>query len=153
MPHLLQTLQRARLITRLHSPQIWSNLLIHPICTRKHISQKIELPAYQKPPRMARPPTISVMFLGTSSGGGPSETRNCSSLVVDGLGNGDLWSMSRRITRTCVMAELCAVVDCAEGTVRQFAMQPGQGEQRFKVARVRKIFITHMHGPHYLVCI
>lgn len=35
---------------------------------------------------------ITVTFLGTSSGGGPTKTRNCSSLVVDMLGDGTLWS-------------------------------------------------------------
>ena len=35
---------------------------------------------------------IMVTFLGTSSGGGPTKTRNCSSLVVDMLGDGSLWS-------------------------------------------------------------
>ena len=35
---------------------------------------------------------ISLTFLGTTSGGGPTETRNCSSLVLDALGNGSLWS-------------------------------------------------------------
>lgn len=35
---------------------------------------------------------IVVTFLGTSSGGGPTRTRNCSSLIVDTLGNGTLWS-------------------------------------------------------------
>jgi hypothetical protein len=42
--------------------------------------------------RNMAPPTMSIFFLGTSSGGGPSESRNCSSLLVDALGNGDLWS-------------------------------------------------------------
>jgi hypothetical protein len=40
--------------------------------------------------RMAQ--DITVMFLGTSSGGGPTKSRNCSSLVVDMLGDGTLWS-------------------------------------------------------------
>ena len=35
---------------------------------------------------------ITVSFLGTTSGGGPTDTRNCSSLVLDGLGNDLLWS-------------------------------------------------------------
>ena len=36
---------------------------------------------------------ISIRFLGTTSGGGPTETRNCSSLVVDPFGgSGQLWS-------------------------------------------------------------
>jgi len=41
--------------------------------------------------RMSR--DITVTFLGTSSGGGPTKTRNCSSLVVDMLGDGTLWSV------------------------------------------------------------
>lgn len=35
---------------------------------------------------------IAVTFLGTSSGGGPTRTRNCSSLLVDMVGDGSLWS-------------------------------------------------------------
>jgi hypothetical protein len=35
---------------------------------------------------------IMVTFLGTSSGGGPTKSRNCSSLVVDMVGDGTLWS-------------------------------------------------------------
>lgn len=37
--------------------------------------------------------SMSVSFLGTSSGGGPTATRNCSSLVADVLADGSLWSM------------------------------------------------------------
>ncbi|EJD04634.1 uncharacterized protein FOMMEDRAFT_107442 [Fomitiporia mediterranea MF3/22] len=74
--------------------------------------------------------TMSVTFLGTSSGGGPSDTRSCSSLALDILGNGDLW-----------------LVDCAEGTTRQFAMQPF-GPRRLKTSRITKIFITHLHFDH-----
>jgi ribonuclease Z len=35
---------------------------------------------------------MSATFLGTSSGGGPTESRNCSALVLDVVGNGSLWS-------------------------------------------------------------
>lgn len=35
---------------------------------------------------------ITVTFLGTSSGGGPTKSRNCSSLVLDILGDETLWS-------------------------------------------------------------
>ena len=35
---------------------------------------------------------ITVTFLGTCSGGGPTKSRNCSSLVVDVLGDETLWS-------------------------------------------------------------
>ncbi|KAI0357287.1 hypothetical protein OH77DRAFT_151898 [Trametes cingulata] len=74
---------------------------------------------------------ITVTFLGTTSGGGPTETRNCSSLVVEPLGDGSLW-----------------MVDCAEGTVRQFALQPfnrNTENRRLRVSQVSKIFVTHMH--------
>ncbi|KAI0357292.1 hypothetical protein OH77DRAFT_1399539, partial [Trametes cingulata] len=77
---------------------------------------------------------ITVTFLGTTSGGGPTETRNCSSLVVEPLGDGSLW-----------------MVDCAEGTVRQFAQQPfnrNTENRRLRVSQVSKIFITHMHADH-----
>ncbi|KAH8091789.1 beta-lactamase-like protein [Cristinia sonorae] len=79
------------------------------------------------------PPTMSVTFLGTSSGGGPIESRNCSSLVLDVLGDNSLW-----------------MVDCAEGTVRQFASQPSRyGDKYYRRAgKVSKIFITHMHADH-----
>ncbi|KAF9459569.1 beta-lactamase-like protein [Collybia nuda] len=78
------------------------------------------------------PGAMVITFLGTSSGGGPSESRNCSSLVCDILGNGSLW-----------------MVDCAEGTLRQFAFQP-KGQIQLKANRVTKIFITHMHADHIM---
>ena len=34
---------------------------------------------------------MSVTFLGTSSGGGPVDTRSCSSQALDIVGNGNLW--------------------------------------------------------------
>ncbi|KAK7682110.1 hypothetical protein QCA50_014696 [Cerrena zonata] len=76
---------------------------------------------------------ITISFLGTTSGGGPTDTRNCSSLVLDGLGNSSLW-----------------MFDCAEGTVRQFATQPHRyaDGRHLKMSRVTKIFITHMHADH-----
>ncbi|KNZ71568.1 Zinc phosphodiesterase ELAC protein 1 [Termitomyces sp. J132] len=75
---------------------------------------------------------ISVTFLGTSSGGGPSESRNCSSLVCDVTGNSSLW-----------------MVDCAEGTLRQFALQDRKLTS-LKVNSVSKMFITHMHADHIM---
>jgi hypothetical protein len=36
---------------------------------------------------------MTVCFLGTNSGGGPTPSRNCSSLVADIVGDGSLWSM------------------------------------------------------------
>lgn len=79
---------------------------------------------------MAR--TMSVSFLGTSSGGGPTATRNCSSLVADVLRDGSLW-----------------MVDCGEGTLRQFALQPWR-QDYLKLVNVNKIFITHMHADHVM---
>ncbi|KAF9652811.1 hypothetical protein BDM02DRAFT_3136795 [Thelephora ganbajun] len=76
------------------------------------------------------PQDIMVTFLGTSSGGGPTKTRNCSSLIVDMLGDGTLW-----------------MVDCAEGTSRQFELQPPVGHKA-KRGRVATIFVTHMHADH-----
>nr|GAT61273.1 predicted protein [Mycena chlorophos] len=71
---------------------------------------------------------MNVTFLGTCSGGGPTESRNSSSLVIDCLGNQKLW-----------------MVDCAEGTMRQFAFQPYDTPIRLKPNNVTKLFITHMH--------
>ncbi|KAK7023767.1 ribonuclease Z, partial [Favolaschia claudopus] len=78
---------------------------------------------------MAR--TMSVTFMGTCSGGGPTESRNCSSLVLELLRDGSLW-----------------MVDCAEGTTRQFAFQPPDTPQWLKSNRVKKMFVTHMHADH-----
>lgn len=49
------------------------------------------------------------------------------------------------ISLTINLRALHSVVDCAEGTLRQFASQPRQG-QFLKVNDVSKIFITHLHG-------
>ena len=92
---------------------------------------------------------MSAGFLGTSSGGGPSESRNCSSLVLDIVGDGSLWSthLSRRFHTTIdrLTGDLqFTVVDGAEGTLRQFSLQP-EGSRVFQVAKVNKIFVTHMH--------
>ncbi len=72
--------------------------------------------------------SMHVTFLGTASGGGPSDTRNCSSLVAD-IGRGSLW-----------------MFDCAEGTLRQFSCQPYSNQPRLSVNNISKMFITHMHG-------
>ncbi|KAJ3770998.1 beta-lactamase-like protein [Lentinula raphanica] len=78
--------------------------------------------------------TMTVTFLGTSSGGGPSTSRNCSSLVADVLGDNSLW-----------------MVDCAEGTLRQFHLQPSSMDRsKLRVSQVKKIFITHMHADHVM---
>ncbi|KAJ7856364.1 hypothetical protein B0H14DRAFT_3643161 [Mycena olivaceomarginata] len=74
---------------------------------------------------------MTVTFLGTCSGGGPNESRNCSSLIVDCLRDRSLW-----------------MVDCAEGTIRQFDFQPSDTPVRLKPQSVSKLFITHMHADH-----
>ncbi|KAI0319104.1 beta-lactamase-like protein [Amylostereum chailletii] len=77
---------------------------------------------------------MNVTFLGTSSGGGPSDSRNCSSLVLDIVGDGSLW-----------------MVDCAEGTLRQFLLQPSKpNTPAVKASRVTIVFITHMHADHIM---
>jgi ribonuclease Z len=94
-------------------------------------------------------PTMSVTFLGTSSGGGPSESRNCSSLVCDMLADQSLWS-AESISQQLRTLTFLPVVDCAEGTTRQFALQPHYTKPHVRIQKVSKIFITHMHGwgPH-----
>ncbi|KAF9451213.1 hypothetical protein P691DRAFT_699774 [Macrolepiota fuliginosa MF-IS2] len=77
---------------------------------------------------------MGVTFLGTSSGGGPTENRNCSSLLCDFFEGSDLW-----------------MVDCAEGTSRQFALQPQRpGMPRVRIPQVTKLFVTHMHPDHIM---
>ena len=87
---------------------------------------------------------MSAIFLGTSSGGGPTESRNCSSLVLDIVGDGSLWSSYLCSNRNWLTYQRPIVVDGAEGTLRQFALQP-EGGRVFQVAKVNKIFVTHMH--------
>lgn len=42
------------------------------------------------------------------------------------------------------------MVDCAEGTTRQFALQPERDvRKRLKLSRINKIFITHLHCERY----
>jgi ribonuclease Z len=95
---------------------------------------------------------MSAGFLGTSSGGGPSESRNCSSLVLDIVGDGSLWSthLSPRVqSHGRLTSDLqSTVVDGAEGTLRQFSLQP-EGSRIFQVAKVNKIFVTHMHRESF----
>jgi ribonuclease Z len=75
---------------------------------------------------------MRITFLGTSSGGGPTQSRNCSSLVADVLGDGTLW-----------------MVDAGEGTLRQFSFQP-QGNWSLRLSNVKKLFVTHMHADHVM---
>ena len=60
-------------------------------CPRASNTQN-QNPRRHKSSRAAMSRDITVHFIGTTSGGGPTETRNCSSLVVDMFGNGQLWS-------------------------------------------------------------
>ncbi|KAI9510726.1 beta-lactamase-like protein [Russula earlei] len=79
------------------------------------------------------PQKMTATFLGTSSGGGPTESRNCSSLILDIVGDGSLW-----------------MLDCAEGTLRQFSLQPQEDAK--SVLKVNKIFVTHMHCQSVIIC-
>ncbi|KAJ9094959.1 hypothetical protein QFC21_005751 [Naganishia friedmannii] len=74
--------------------------------------------ATQQAKRSSRP--TSVTFLGTSSGGGPIVSRNCSSLALNL--DGSLW----------------------QGT--QLQLQ----QSKLKMGRITRIFITHMHADHTL---
>ena len=56
----------------------------HPPCRWKH--------RHSAPDTNTMSQNITLTFIGTTSGGGPTQSRNCSSLVVDALGNGSLWS-------------------------------------------------------------
>ncbi|KAF8306098.1 Metallo-hydrolase/oxidoreductase [Clavulina sp. PMI_390] len=71
------------------------------------------------------PKSISVTFLGTSSGGGPSSSRACSSLAISL--DSEIW-----------------LIDCAEGTQVQLA------KAGLKHTRITKIFVSHLHGDHVL---
>ncbi|WRT68420.1 uncharacterized protein IL334_005396 [Kwoniella shivajii] len=70
-------------------------------------------------------PPVSVTFLGTSSGGGPILSRNCSSLGVD-FGN-ETW-----------------LFDTADGTLMRLH------QSSLRIASISRIFITHMHADHTL---
>lgn len=67
---------------------------------------------------------MEIVFLGTSSGV-PTRSRNVSSLAVRLKQRGEIW-----------------LFDCGEGTQHQLL------QSDLKVGRIRRIFITHMHGDH-----
>ncbi|MBS7017077.1 MBL fold metallo-hydrolase, partial [Streptococcus sp.] len=68
---------------------------------------------------------MEIQFLGTGAGQ-PSKARNVSSLVLKLLDEiNEVW-----------------MFDCGEGTQRQIL------ETTIKPRKVKKIFITHMHGDH-----
>ncbi|KAK8854758.1 hypothetical protein IAR55_003497 [Kwoniella newhampshirensis] len=70
-------------------------------------------------------PPVSVHFLGTSSGGGPIVSRNCSSLGVD-FGN-EIW-----------------LFDAADATLSRLH------QSSLRIANITRLFITHMHADHVL---
>ncbi|KLO17847.1 hypothetical protein SCHPADRAFT_936686 [Schizopora paradoxa] len=83
---------------------------------------------------------MSLTFLGTSSGGGPTISRNCTStaLTFRGFRFNESW-----------------LFDCAEGTQRQiqklmsvYRVEP----HKIRVQRkdISKIFVTHMHVDHVM---
>ncbi|AAW43585.1 conserved hypothetical protein [Cryptococcus deneoformans JEC21] len=76
-------------------------------------------------PKIKPLPPVSVQFLGTSSGGGPIQSRNCSSLAVD-FGN-EIW-----------------LFDAADGTLNRLH------QSSLKLANISRIFITHLHVDHVL---
>jgi hypothetical protein len=95
---------------------------------------------------------MTATFLGTSSGGGPTESRNCSSLVLDVVGDGSLWSILFHFAQELWLTN-DAVIDGAEGTVRQFSLQSSKNAGKtLKVSQVSKIFVTHMHRESVLKC-
>ncbi|CAE6478096.1 unnamed protein product [Rhizoctonia solani] len=67
--------------------------------------------------------SLSLTFLGTSAGGGPTPVRGCSSTAIST--NNVIW-----------------LVDCAEGTQRQML------HAKLKIGKVQKIFVTHLHMDH-----
>jgi ribonuclease Z len=67
---------------------------------------------------------VQITFLGTA-GSYPTRERNPSAIALD-------------------MEKDVLLLDCGEGTQRQFYQSP------VSFMRVRRIFITHFHGDHYL---
>ena len=67
---------------------------------------------------------MNITFLGTSSGV-PSLTRNVSSIALKLSQSSEVW-----------------LFDCGEGTQHQIM------KSNIKSSRIKKIFITHMHGDH-----
>ncbi|EPQ61361.1 Metallo-hydrolase/oxidoreductase [Gloeophyllum trabeum ATCC 11539] len=77
-------------------------------------------------------PPLSVTFLGTSSGGGPTSTRICTSTSIN---------FKWRDTN------ISWLVDCAEGTTSQMRKTR---HPPIHPHQVRRIFITHMHPDHVM---
>ncbi|WVR07503.1 hypothetical protein IAU60_004545 [Kwoniella sp. DSM 27419] len=91
-----------------------------------HRKGKATSSSSSKPHDQVKPlPPVSVTFLGTSSGGGPILSRNCSSLGVD-FGS-EIW-----------------LVDAADGTLMRLH------QSSLRIANISRIFITHLHADHVL---
>lgn len=43
-------------------------------------------------------------------------------------------------------------MDCAEGTARQFSLQPHYNRPHVRLNKISKLFITHMHGVYKCLC-
>ncbi|KAI9510724.1 hypothetical protein F5148DRAFT_523131 [Russula earlei] len=67
----------------------------------------------------------------------PNRAHNCSSLVLDIVGDGSLW-----------------MIDCAEGNLRQFSLQPQEDAESVpEASHVNKIFVTHMRCQSVIICV
>jgi len=66
---------------------------------------------------------MELIFLGTSAGK-PVRDRNVSSIVLN-INSSELW-----------------MFDCGEGTQHQLL------KTNYKLTKVKKLFITHLHGDH-----
>ncbi len=82
------------------------------------------VPARRISVHAARRLLLKITFLGTSSGV-PTRERNVSAVVLDLDGTGETW-----------------LFDCGEGTQHR-VLQAG-----VRPTRLRRIFVTHMHGDH-----
>ena len=75
-------------------------------------------------PRTGSPPAMQLTFLGTA-GSWPTKERSASAIALD-------------------LEKELILLDCGEGTQRQFF----QSSASFM--RVRRVFVTHFHGDHFL---
>jgi len=69
----------------------WTYILVHMSCARLVRSVYSSVP-HVIDRGVQKPLAMNVTFLGTSSGGGPTLNRNCSSLVCDFFEGNNLWS-------------------------------------------------------------
>ena len=71
---------------------------------------------------------MELQFLGTGAGM-PAKSRNVTSIALKHLSDGSIW-----------------LFDCGEATQHQIL------HTSIKPRKISKIFITHLHGDHILVC-